>query len=65
MYLTGSNPVFLAFAGAYKALAYTFLAPLALVTLLGALMVVMIDFANFRVRQLIAGQPEPKRLWEF
>jgi hypothetical protein len=64
-FLSGSNPILLCFAGASQALAYTLVAPIAVITILGALMVVLIDFAIFRLHQIIVGQPEPKRLWEF
>lgn len=64
-FFTGSNPILLCFAGASKALAYTFISPLAIIIILGALVVVLIDFSIFRMREMIAGQPQPKGLWEF
>lgn len=54
-----------AFAGAFKALGYTFAAPFMLIALLGALLVVTVDFAVFRVQDMLLGHPEPKGLWEF
>jgi hypothetical protein len=60
-----SNPFLSAFSGAFKALGYTVASPFLLIALLGALLVVAIDFAIFRTRDMLLGHPEPKGLWEF
>lgn len=60
-----SNLILRAFAGAFKALGYAVAAPFMLIALLGALLVVMVDFAVFRLHDMLLGHPEPKGLWEF
>ena len=56
-----SNPVKVAF----KVLAALLLAPLLLAITLVGFVIVLADFAWFRLRQFRSGPPEPKGLWEF
>ena len=60
-----SKSILRAFAGAFHALAYTAAVPFLLIAVVGALLVVMIDFAVFRVHDMFLGHPQPKGLWEF
>ena len=49
----------------FKILAYILFAPFLLIAAMAALVCVLIDFTIFRTRDLVAGHPEPKGLWEF
>jgi hypothetical protein len=56
-----SHPVKVAF----KLLAALLLTPLLLAITLVSFVIVLADFARFRLRELRSGHPEPKGLWEF
>jgi hypothetical protein len=50
---------------AFKSLSALLLAPLLLAITVVGFVVVLADFAWFRLRELRSGHPEPKGLWEF
>jgi len=53
------------FFSALKGIAYTLAAPFLLIAVLAALVVVLLDFTLFRIRETLHGNPHPKALWEF
>ena len=64
--LSSSTPPFLqVLVTALKIFAYTLAAPFLLVAVLSAFACAMLDFAWFRTRHMLLGNPQPKRLWEF
>ena len=48
-----------------KLIAYTLATPFLLIALLSSAVCVLLDFTCFRLRERLAGNPPPKRLWEF
>ena len=50
---------------ALKIFAYTLAAPFLLVAFLSSFACALLDFAWFRIHQMLLGHPQPKRLWEF
>jgi hypothetical protein len=64
--LSGPLHLFQKFAStALKLLAYGLATPILLVAVLVTLPYVLLDFTWFRTREMLLGNPQPKRLWEF
>ena len=48
-----------------KIFGYILAAPFLLVAILAAFAFTLVDFAWFRTHEMLLGDPQPKRLWEF